>query len=282
MRSKHPFSYKHVGKKHQSGFSVVELLIAGLLGLVLIGGVVQLFLSSNQSYRSQDDLATLQENGRFALMFLKDQIQMGGYITGLSSNPVIPVTFGVGGSTDGALGTPDSITVSYEGDIAAGENIDCTGIAVPSGIITNTLSISDNQLMCQGNGAGSTAQPLIDGVENFQVLYGVEDFVAGVLPGCRVGVVNRYLNATQVIAQGLQERILSVRVSLLLASDNDVLPETETLEYQLLDQSIEAKDRLARRVFQQTIFMPNAIHAAASNPDAVKDCAREYTPPATP
>lgn len=48
------------------GFSLVELMIAMLLGLFLIGGVISVFLSSRQIYRQNENLARIQENARYA------------------------------------------------------------------------------------------------------------------------------------------------------------------------------------------------------------------------
>ena len=67
---------------HQSktqGFTLIEILIAMLIGLFLVAGVLQIFINSKQSYRMQEALARLQESGRFALDFLDRDIRMAGY-----------------------------------------------------------------------------------------------------------------------------------------------------------------------------------------------------------
>lgn len=64
----------------QKGFSLVELMVAMVLGLILIGGVIDIYLSSKQTYRMQDNQSRLQENGRFALQFLSKDLRMAGYI----------------------------------------------------------------------------------------------------------------------------------------------------------------------------------------------------------
>ena len=48
------------------GFSLVELMIAMVLGLFLIGGVVSVFLANRQVYRQNENLARVQENARYA------------------------------------------------------------------------------------------------------------------------------------------------------------------------------------------------------------------------
>lgn len=64
---------------HQAGLSIIELMIALLLGLLLMGGVLQLFLSSRQTYQTNIALSQVQESGRFALEFLAFDLRNAGY-----------------------------------------------------------------------------------------------------------------------------------------------------------------------------------------------------------
>jgi type IV pilus assembly protein PilW len=63
----------------QQGLSLIELMIAITLGLFLIGGLIQLFVNSKQSYRVQENISRLQENGRFAISFLVKDVRMADY-----------------------------------------------------------------------------------------------------------------------------------------------------------------------------------------------------------
>ncbi|MBV1915219.1 MAG: PilW family protein [Pseudomonadales bacterium] len=67
------------------GFSLAELMIAMVIGLFLMGGVLQIAVSSKQNHVIGEDLTRLQENGRFALDVLTTDIRKAGYL-GLSSN----------------------------------------------------------------------------------------------------------------------------------------------------------------------------------------------------
>jgi type IV pilus assembly protein PilW len=64
---------------HQAGFSLVEMMVALVLGLVLIAGIGQLFLSANRTYMLQDELSRIQENARFAIDLISRDIRMAGY-----------------------------------------------------------------------------------------------------------------------------------------------------------------------------------------------------------
>src|SRR5665647_3594938 len=66
-------------KNHQVGMTLIEIMIALLIGAFLLGGMLQIFINSKQTYRMQENLSRLQENGRFALDFLAKDIRMAGY-----------------------------------------------------------------------------------------------------------------------------------------------------------------------------------------------------------
>lgn len=70
----------------QRGLTIVELMIGLVLGVFLLGGVLQIYLSSNQTYRSTEALSRVQENGRFALDFLLPDIREAGYKGACSTN----------------------------------------------------------------------------------------------------------------------------------------------------------------------------------------------------
>ncbi|HFE32676.1 MAG TPA: prepilin-type N-terminal cleavage/methylation domain-containing protein, partial [Gammaproteobacteria bacterium] len=50
-------SYSH---NPQSGFSLVEILVAMTLSLVLLGGTIVIYASSKDSYRLQENIAGMQ------------------------------------------------------------------------------------------------------------------------------------------------------------------------------------------------------------------------------
>lgn len=250
--------------RRQAGFTIVELMIAGLLGILLTAGVIQLFVGSNRNYTLQDELANVQEDGRFALIFLQNEIQRGGWIDDF--NREVPPAIDLNNSSDGVS---DRITVSYA--MPPG-SADCNGNAVADGLIVNQLYVggaSGQELLCLGNGGGA-AQPLIDGVRNFQVLYGVE--TNGTCPD---GAVNQYMTRDQIVLAGGNLVIVSARVALLLVSENAVLSSAESHTHDLLDTQLTTNDRLAYRTFQQTIYMPNAIYATVGNPEMAITCRAE-------
>jgi type IV pilus assembly protein PilW len=64
--------------KQSSGFSLVELLIAVLLGLVVIAGIIQLFVGNSQASAVLSGQARLQENARYALEYISRGARQAG------------------------------------------------------------------------------------------------------------------------------------------------------------------------------------------------------------
>lgn len=63
-------------RSRQPGFGLVELLIALTLGLLLVLGVVQVFLASKQTFMVQRSAAILQEDARYLLGRLGQELRM--------------------------------------------------------------------------------------------------------------------------------------------------------------------------------------------------------------
>lgn len=63
----------------QTGFSLIELMIAMVMGLILIGGVITVFLGIKRSFELSTTMSALQENGRFVLDRLAREARLAGY-----------------------------------------------------------------------------------------------------------------------------------------------------------------------------------------------------------
>ena len=72
----------------QTGLSLIELMIALVVGLILMAGVLSIFISSRQGYGVNTAIARVQENGRFALDFIHNDTRMAGYMGCATSTQV--------------------------------------------------------------------------------------------------------------------------------------------------------------------------------------------------
>ena len=67
----------------QTGFSLIELMIAMVLGLVIMTGLVNLFLQSKRSFNQNESIARMQEDARFALDTIVTDLSMAGMLADL-------------------------------------------------------------------------------------------------------------------------------------------------------------------------------------------------------
>jgi type IV pilus assembly protein PilW len=74
-------------RRAQLGVTVIELMVALLLGLLLTGGAIQVFVSNRATYGFNEGFARVQENGRFALDTLSYHARLAGYLGCLSDVP---------------------------------------------------------------------------------------------------------------------------------------------------------------------------------------------------
>ena len=65
------------------GYSLVELMVALTIGLIILGAVTSLFVVSKSSYNTLQGLDALQENGRYAVRALTDDVRLVATPAGL-------------------------------------------------------------------------------------------------------------------------------------------------------------------------------------------------------
>jgi type IV pilus assembly protein PilW len=80
----------------QLGLSLIELMIAMVLGVLITFAATNLFLQSKISYLEDEEYGRLQENGRYALRLISRELSMAGFLGGVfrSSN----ITTAIAGS----------------------------------------------------------------------------------------------------------------------------------------------------------------------------------------
>lgn len=117
-------------KSRQSGLSLVEVMIAMVLGLILVGGVLQISSASRQTYRVHDAISRMQEGGRMALEVISRDTRMADFwgcvtdganvVNNLDSTGDGFIDFASGGigGTEGANGVPD--TLILRGGVTSG------------------------------------------------------------------------------------------------------------------------------------------------------------------
>jgi type IV pilus assembly protein PilW len=76
----------HPAPSVQRGLTLIELMISMLLGLIVVGGVLGIFVANSETNRRTDDLARIQENARVAVQFIgRSMREAGGNPCGVPS-----------------------------------------------------------------------------------------------------------------------------------------------------------------------------------------------------
>ena len=273
---------KHINLRHQQlGLSLVELMVALVLGLVLMTGVIQVFLASRQTYATNEAMARMQENGRFALEFISRSARLAGYVEAIYTGDkplaiVRPSCTGLPGSvpaslctTNGAGNASDTVGFIMQPVIIDGERRDCLGntIAGNNDLIINQFSIipatgsTPAALGCRAYNLTTPPagvpnfQPLVEGVDSLQVLYGIS--TSGDSRSA-----NQYVSADRVGANLSDwQKVRSVRIS-VLANSVVTTNDTSARQFVLLDAApLTAanlgNDRRNRQIFTTTIQLKN-------------------------
>ncbi|WP_024869839.1 prepilin-type N-terminal cleavage/methylation domain-containing protein [Pseudoxanthomonas suwonensis] len=92
---------RNVKRIAQGGFSLIELMVSLVLGMLVVGAAIGIFASNKQTYRATQGLGRIQENGQIAFELLSRDIREAG------SNPC-DVALPAGNIISGAgAATPD-------------------------------------------------------------------------------------------------------------------------------------------------------------------------------
>jgi type IV pilus assembly protein PilW len=219
------------GGRAQRGFTLVELMIAILIGLFLVGGLLTLTSAMKRTSGVQGDLAQLHDTERLSLSLMTEVIQSAGYFAFPSppGTTTIASTFPAGtfggttwvaaqtiSGTDTGTGSTQTDTVSVRYTSLGGDGIlNCLGATVtaPTNWVAKFLVDGAGNLQCALT-TGTTATAgvgviLANGVQYMQVLYGVQTSTAA-----GTYSVDTYLTATQVTAGNYWPNVISAQVTL--------------------------------------------------------------------
>lgn len=66
-------------RQSATGLTLIELMIAMAISVLLIGGMLHLFASTQQVYRLHESVSRVQESGRFALEYIARDVRQAGF-----------------------------------------------------------------------------------------------------------------------------------------------------------------------------------------------------------
>lgn len=264
--------------ERQLGLSMVEIMVALVISLMLLGALSHFLISGRAMGRTDDDLARMQENGRYAMEIIGRAIRNAGYRLDIgqpfdangSPAPRAAIEGTEGGGSSGTAAPPDTITLRHDpawirdasnelqgaeancagGVIRSDNGVDAVTGARPanSHLIVYAFSIDNGQLKCStlhDNGSATSAI-VANGIENLQIEYGLD--TAG------NGNITSYVKADAIPNAS---QVAAVRVSLLVRSANrgTAAGNTQTVNY---NGAAETKnDGFLRQVYTTTFTARN-------------------------
>jgi type IV pilus assembly protein PilW len=226
----------------QGGFSLIELSVAILIALFLIGGVLTVEQGIHSSFQANSQLSQLEDNERFAMSLITEIVQRAGYYPSPATNTLVSALpaettttpqggsvplaggqylFGIDNAGSGNITRQDSFFVRYM--TAAGQGINvCDGTAGGTATYTNYFYIaadatntSTYDLYCElqpaTGAAWNAAVPLVNGLAGITVTYGVHTKTYN---GQVDNNVDYYMSAATVTANSDWPNVTSIKVKL--------------------------------------------------------------------
>ncbi len=261
-------------QSNQRGITLVELMVAIIIGIFISLMVVQYLATSSRMFKRQGVDSNVEQNASFAVSYLSKYIRQAGSRDGHGTE--IPFFYGDCGGfspctseADGDAGTePRSDRVAVQMFVGIGGQ-DCAGNPA-TGQIANVFYIDEENtgsgetaLFCRGfdvandTWIGPAGIALIDGVEQMQVIYGVANATEQIYS---------YLSADRIPPVGGSmalgwDRVRAVKVALLVSDGYSTGSEAATnTNFQLFNgPATNFNDRIHRRVFSTAITLNSKI-----------------------
>ena len=211
--------------KQQKGLSLIELMIAVALGIFISVGMVSIFINSSQSYRVNENMSRLQENTRFAMLFLARDIRTTDYRgceTDVRLSNAISGNDNNSDAGDNIIDGTDSITVAWQ--------TNSCGAAAATTTVSYTI---ENDDAGSPNLVSSVDGDLVEGIADMQLLYGEDSD--------NDNIANYYVVGSDIVDMA---QVISVRV---------------TLTAQTLDDNLTNDGDRITRNFTSTIALRNRL-----------------------
>jgi type IV pilus assembly protein PilW len=265
--------------------TLIEMMVAMVLGLLLTAVIITMFSSAKASYRLQDGLTRIQEDGRVAVQLIGEEVRKAGFRKPVWNDPMNGYSPLTNGSLNGASGASDTLQFMYMTDTdcsgTLNENVDpetnepqadykqVTFTVDQTGTLLWTCAFGTNPLNLA---VQSADQPVIDGVESFQVLYGVDtdfppDFsinawttVDNINPQASVCMQSQFLCESGGLLNEMLDGVpVAIKLALLIASPESAEGSDAAQSFNVLDVPVTVSDDsgLMRKVYTTTVTLRN-------------------------
>ena len=143
-------------KRQQTGFSLIELMIGLVLGLFVTGIVITVFTQSKRNYNQDEEIARLQENGRYAMQLLSRDLAMAGFLGNMQIADDVTVNLG----TDSDCGINWNDESPLDKPIRLFDDDNSTPPANPPSCLSTALA--DSEILIIKHMGGGPTSPSLD------------------------------------------------------------------------------------------------------------------------
>lgn len=247
-------------KNNQAGYTLIELMIALVLGLLISAAAFQVFYTSQRTSTTQKSASEVQDSAIFGLQLLERHLKL---VNLGAASPIMNGTTSKGGivltttntsltnqdlftkqdaTADTTTGKSDQLTIQF---VAPQNMLDCQGSVVAVGtMVQQRYFIKDNNLVCAAqakiNGNGEI---LIPNVDHFKVL---------LMTDKGYKKINDYDGTTP---------IRGIKLGLILSGTTPTIQAQGNSDLKVFGEDVnlnKTAPNTIRRVFEPTIIFRNA------------------------
>lgn len=226
--------------KNKKGMTLIELLIASLLGFIVTSTAIDLIFSSTSSSYKELDTIKLQQDGLFTTILLSNDILRSGDLDyGESVFERDPFNWSMTGASDS---TNDELAIQF---FNHDNQPNCSGDQ-SLGVLINHYEVKNGTLTCNDVN-------IIENVERFNIYFGVD------LTGD--GVVNRYVDRDTAFSVNNEKskRVLALKFNILL-STNKGYGQTNEKSFTLVNgENVTYNDDKEYKYFERNILLRNML-----------------------
>lgn len=271
-------------KMNCKGFTLMEVMVASTLGFVVTAVMLTMFSSTKQTYSLQDGLTRVQEDGRIAIHVIAEEARKAGFRKPVWNDPRAGYSPLTAASVNGASGASDTLQVMYMDDM------DCNGTlntafdpetSEPAALykrVTFAVDDAENLIWTCEYGASPgelaaqrTNQTIVDGVESFQILYGIDtdfppDFsinawttADNITPNAAVCLQSQYLCEAGNLLNSMRDGVpVALKIAMLVVSPDGTGMDQDNQPFEVLDVSVAGQsDNRLRKLYSTTISLRN-------------------------
>jgi type IV pilus assembly protein PilW len=258
--------------RRQRGLGLAEVLVSMAIGLVLLGAVGYLLLSSKKMNSTQSDMSRMQESGRNAMEILGKAVRQAGFRLDVDLDLPGEAIMGTdyGGTGPGAQA--DTLTIQHDpawiADTSAtpnpkkGQEINCEGAQVTSNntvdpatgaaspntqLVQYAFSVAGGRLLCKADASNPAVggSVVAENIENMQITYGL---------GNGAETITSYTGQPGATEWG---HVIAVRISLLVRGPTPNQTPNNSQTYTYNGATVTSTDGFLRQVYTSTFTVRN-------------------------